>query len=48
LVGARGSTPDELDLEAERLLDAYDRLQHPFIPNQRVILQRALDKDQGV
>lgn len=45
LVGAKGSSPEELDLEADRIIDAYARLQHPFVPNSRAVLQQVLWKE---
>ncbi len=36
----------QLDEEAERLLDAYGMLRHPFIPNQRAVMETALWFDE--
>ncbi len=42
LVDAVDEDPAVLDAEAVRLLDSYDLLRHPFLPNQRAALQLAL------
>ncbi len=42
LLDAVAADPEMLDAEAERLLEAYRVLLHPFVPNARAALQLAL------
>jgi hypothetical protein len=42
LATAAGASIETLDEEADRLVKAFAKLQHPFIPNARAILQEVL------
>jgi DNA polymerase III subunit delta' len=45
LVDQAKTKPEDLDAEADRILDSYDLLGHPYLPNLRAALQTILWKD---
>lgn len=45
LIDAVKADPERISDEADRLIDSYDLLAHPFLPNQRAALQLALWPD---